>query len=442
MFAPDPADYVFGPYRLKSHHGLYRRGEYVPLPPKELAVLCALVSRCGHVVSKEQLIAEVWPRDFVSDESLARCIYVLRRTLGPTDEGDESYIQTVYRRGYRFAAPVSLTNVSQHPAPAPSEKQQAALEQCRLGFGRLCFGSRGDVEQAVFCFQRALDHDALCALAYAGLGEATIIQAGRGWMPVEAAREMLRDMADVGRQFNPASGEVFAVSAMVAAMFEWNWTRAEAEAQRAVQLGGDYKASLARGSIALCLGRTDEAVEHLKTAVEQGPYVPHCHDMLTWCLFAHGDHDGALRQARRAVEMLPSVTSIFQAHAAVAGYLELHDEAIAAARRSATLSDREPHGLTALVRALYAAGHDGEACDVYAEILRYAANHRFVWSYIAPEVLLVEGPDCCLDALEQAAADRCCILPIKLTDPRLRVLENEPRFQAVRRSVLGPKMPE
>jgi len=436
MFVPDSTIYEFDEYRLAPSQGLYRSGQYVPLPPKELAVLCALIARRGTIVSKEQLIAEVWPHDYTSNESLTRCIYVLRRTIDAV--GRSSVIQTVHRRGYRFAAVLKVSESRFGVGGgATTENQRLAIDQCRLGFGRLGYCNRGDIEQAVVCFEKALRLDEYCGLAYAGLGETTILQAGHGWIGVSDAREMLRGMADMGRSVAPDSGEVLAISATVAAMFEWDWARAEREAVQAEKLCDDYKGPLARGLIAYCRSRTKEAVDHLSRAVEIAPYVPHCRSMYTLALLNHGSIDAALVHARDAARILPSVTHAFRDYATAAVLAGRTEEALSAAERAAQLADREPHVLATLVSALYESGDKSKACETYAEVLRRGNEQRIVWSYIAPEVLLIEGRGRCLEALETAVAERCCLLPVKMLDPRLQALADEPRYQAVVRAVHG-----
>lgn len=438
MVVPDPASYEFGPYRLLFHQGLFRGTDYIPLAPKEFAVLCALASRLGGIVTKEQLIAEVWPRDYVSDESIARCIYVLRRTLEQTAEGQKRvFIQTVHRRGYRIAVPVHRYDASAQTLPAPTTEQEAALDQCRLGFSRLGFCSKGDIDQAVLCFQKALELDSSCAMAYAGMGEATIIQAGRGWIDVDVARQMLRGMVEAGRMFDPNSGFVYALSSFLAGIFEWNWPQAEADSHRAVKLGGGYQASIALGTVALCQDRTAEAIPHFEDAVRVAPYIPHCHDMLVWGLLAQGDYARAHAQAQRATEMLPSITNLFQTLSVAAAYTDRHDESVTAAERAVLLSERELHTLAGLVTALHRAGRTSEARAVYDEIMTRSTTQKVIWSWIAPEVLLMEGRERCLDVLDRARDERCCILAIKMTDPRLLPMRDEPRFQAVLRTVCG-----
>ncbi|WP_338806818.1 winged helix-turn-helix domain-containing protein [Pseudomonas chlororaphis] len=107
----------FGSYVLQADGLLLHERGATQLPPKELHVLRLLLKDAGALVSKNSLIERVWPRCDVADESLTRCIYVLRKLLGRQND----YIKTVYGKGYRFMAQVfdfaSSPNV---PAVAPS----------------------------------------------------------------------------------------------------------------------------------------------------------------------------------------------------------------------------------------------------------------------------------------------------------------------------------
>jgi Tol biopolymer transport system component/DNA-binding winged helix-turn-helix (wHTH) protein len=106
MASPFRHLYEFGPYRLDASERQLRRGaEAVHLTPKELDTLFALVRGAGRLMSKEELLKEIWPDTFVGEATLAQNVFTLRRALGET-EGGKSYIETVPRRGYRFASAV------------------------------------------------------------------------------------------------------------------------------------------------------------------------------------------------------------------------------------------------------------------------------------------------------------------------------------------------
>lgn len=107
----------FGPFEYDTEQRLlFRAGETVQLVPKAIDTLHVLIERRGRVVEKAELMNLVWPDTVVEDVGLARNVSLLRKALG--DEGAESpYIETIPRRGYRFAAAEAPP-----PAPAPTRR--------------------------------------------------------------------------------------------------------------------------------------------------------------------------------------------------------------------------------------------------------------------------------------------------------------------------------
>jgi len=94
----------FGPFRLDAaKRVLWRDGRVVPLPPKALDLLVALVEQRGDVVTKDELLKRVWPDTFVEEANLSVNVSALRKALGD-GPGGRPYIETLSRRGYRFAA--------------------------------------------------------------------------------------------------------------------------------------------------------------------------------------------------------------------------------------------------------------------------------------------------------------------------------------------------
>jgi Tol biopolymer transport system component/DNA-binding winged helix-turn-helix (wHTH) protein len=102
--------YEFGPFRLATaEHRLYRNGEIVTLPPKEFDLLLLLAQNPGRVMSRESLIKSLWPNTVVEEANLNVHISALRKVLAES-AGEQHYIETIPRLGYRFIAPVTEVN--------------------------------------------------------------------------------------------------------------------------------------------------------------------------------------------------------------------------------------------------------------------------------------------------------------------------------------------
>ena len=98
--------YEFGPFRLNANERVLLRGDNaVHLTEKVFNLLLLLVQRGGHLVTKEELMEQVWPDIVVEENNLTVSMSALRKALGEKQEGGQ-YIETVSKRGYRFIADV------------------------------------------------------------------------------------------------------------------------------------------------------------------------------------------------------------------------------------------------------------------------------------------------------------------------------------------------
>src|SRR6266850_931975 len=122
---------LFGPFRLSPRQRLLLEGDKpVHLGGRAFDVLIALLERPGELVSKEELMARVWPNTFVGPANLAMHISALRRALGDGRDGNR-YVVNIPGRGYRFVAPVTIVEDPLPPQPAvrPASDPRSAMMQ-------------------------------------------------------------------------------------------------------------------------------------------------------------------------------------------------------------------------------------------------------------------------------------------------------------------------
>jgi predicted ATPase/DNA-binding winged helix-turn-helix (wHTH) protein len=97
---------TFGPFRLQPERQLLLEGEReVRIGGRALEILLALVERPGELLTKDELMARVWPKLVVDEGNLRTQIALLRRALNDGRAGAR-YVIAVPGRGYRFVAPV------------------------------------------------------------------------------------------------------------------------------------------------------------------------------------------------------------------------------------------------------------------------------------------------------------------------------------------------
>jgi len=105
--APDEL-YEFEDFRLDViERSLWRGDRRIPVPDRAFETLCALLRHRNRLVSKDQLMREVWKDAMVEEHNLARSISALRKILGEQADGTH-VIETVRGRGFRFAADVRV----------------------------------------------------------------------------------------------------------------------------------------------------------------------------------------------------------------------------------------------------------------------------------------------------------------------------------------------
>jgi DNA-binding winged helix-turn-helix (wHTH) protein len=122
---PVSVRYAFGDCILDSDtRQVYRAGQPVHLGPKAWDLLQVLLAARPRVLSKLQLLGEVWPETAVSESSLSTIVAELRDALGDTAR-EARYLRTVYGFGYAFAARVT-------PLPAVSDPPPLPAGCCRL----------------------------------------------------------------------------------------------------------------------------------------------------------------------------------------------------------------------------------------------------------------------------------------------------------------------
>jgi len=132
--------FLFEEFRLdRLGGGLLRRddqGVFVPVAigSRALDVLAALIDRRGEIVSKEEIIAAVWPRTVVEENNLFVQISALRRVLNREQSG-HSCIQTVIGRGYRFIAPVIRVEPTSPPISFSSSGNRGGWREAEDGRG-------------------------------------------------------------------------------------------------------------------------------------------------------------------------------------------------------------------------------------------------------------------------------------------------------------------
>ena len=299
--------YQFREFTLDVAERQLSRGEVpVHLPPKAHDLLVMLVQQPGRLLTKDELLARIWPDAFVEEGILTVHISAVRRALGD-DTRLPTYIETVSGSGYRFIA--SVTPVPPDAKPDAAREAMRPLEVYELvGRGRLHLmsGSYFELPHAVSNFHAAIDIDPTYAPAHAGLALTCCAQAGLRSVPHREAYAQAKTSALRALALDDACADAQVALGTVLFLSEWDWVGAENSLRRALDINSAHpEALLHYGSLMEALGKPDQGLRFKQQALERDPRSPLVVVQIASSYWHQRRYDDAIAWANRALEMDP-----------------------------------------------------------------------------------------------------------------------------------------
>jgi DNA-binding winged helix-turn-helix (wHTH) protein len=196
--------YAFGEFELNvGERTLERRPgrARIVISEKAFRTLVHLVRNSGALVTRDAILATVWPGVLVEEGNIGKAIHAIRRALGDRS-GQRTYVETVPKHGYRFIAEVTRTEQTTAGASPAAASLKAALPDQSPAYdlyirGKVKTGGENidDTNQAIALLEAAVRLDPSCAGAYAQLARAYNTRSFKFTSQDESRR--LRENADV-----------------------------------------------------------------------------------------------------------------------------------------------------------------------------------------------------------------------------------------------------
>lgn len=319
-----------------SRNVIARNANEVRLEPRVMDVLVCLVRQAGRVVSKDELVAEVWEGRYVTDDVLTVSIYALRKALG--DEARQPrYLETIPRRGYRWLVPVrpaqpqleapvkkpwslrwlpagaalalllsAVWLAARWPAGARPHRSAEVYEAITKGRYFLDQRSITGWKQALEEFQRAVALDRNDPGGFAGLADAYSNMSDFGVASPAELRPQAMAAAQRALELDPHSAEAHAALGRAQFLFDWDFAAAGESLARAIELNPDFMpAHQAMAWVRSAQGRHREAIAEAHRALQLDPINTARYNELAWVLSLDGQYEEASRQADRALRVNP-----------------------------------------------------------------------------------------------------------------------------------------
>ncbi|HUR96865.1 MAG TPA: winged helix-turn-helix domain-containing protein [Pyrinomonadaceae bacterium] len=283
---------------------------------------------------------------------------------------------------------------------------------------------------AIRYFEDAVARDPNYALAYTGLADAYFTIADQDdKMSYGETMAKCRAAAAKSLELDDTLAESHLSIALVRFYYDWDWTGAEREFTRAIELNPNYTPAHHEFShFLMAMGRTDDSLRESKTALELEPLSVKMNVHLAWHYLRARQYDEAIAQGRKTLEMSPNY---IRAHHFIGLALygqQKYTEAINELEITYSLRGEGMEGVSSLGHVYAAAGRINDANRILEELKKKSAT-----GYVSPSDMAIiyagfGDKDQTLAWLEKAYQERNGEIPMLNVPSFFESLRDDPRF--------------
>src|SRR5215471_9190092 len=300
--------------------------------------------------------------------------------------------------------------------------------------------SESELERSIQFFQKAIEKDPGFALGYAGLADSYAVLSSYSIRSSSESYPKVRAAARKALEIDDGLAAPHAALGLVHTNYELDWSSAESEYRKAIELDPKYATAHHWYALLLmALGRFDEAQVEILGAAEIDPFSAII-QANTCRLFVYSrQYDRAIEEGRKAVERDPDFAVAHHFLAYAYGAKKMTREAAAEFEKAASLFGQNALGLSNLGRAQALAGRRSDALATIEELKAMGRSRYVAPSYIAQVYVSLGDKDLALDLWSKALEDPEIELTLIKVDPANDFLRDDPRFsELLRRAHLAP----
>jgi tetratricopeptide (TPR) repeat protein len=310
--------------------------------------------------------------------------------------------------------------------------------------GRFLWNERTEksVTKGLEFFEQAIRKDPHYAPAYSGLSDSYALLGFYGAVPPKEAYSRAEVAASKALELDSSLAEAHVSLAETKFFLDWDWSGAESEFKRAIELNPKYDTAYRKYSNYLvAMGRSDEATGAAKKALELDPLSATLSTHLAWMFYLGRQNDLAVQQFEKTLEMSPNYARARRDFSLVLAEKGRYEDAIREARRGIELSDASPLMLDALGYLYAKAGRKSDARKVLRRLQEMSAT-RYVSPFGVAGIHAALGEkDAAFSFLKRAYDDRAGQMVWLNVNPKFDSLRSDARFTELVARVGLPKAP-
>jgi len=285
-------------------------------------------------------------------------------------------------------------------------------------------------------FERAIEKDPGYALAYAGLADAYIVLSSRQVYPPTETFPRARTAALKALEINNELAEAHASLAGIIGEFDWDWSGAEREFKRSIELNPNYPTGHQWYAEYLSqLGRHQEALAEIRKAKELDPLSLIINTIVGWVYINNRQFDLGIEQCRRVFEMDSSFSPAQTQFINACVRKGMNDEELDEVNRVQAMQGVSRADIEAFNRAYKSDGLKGLARLRLTRLDATAKDKYTATSLYASNYAIIGEKERALQALEKCLEERDRGLVFLKTSPAYDGLRSEPRFIAILKKV-------
>jgi len=478
--------YGFGGFALDAERRVLSRdtGEPIALTSRVLDTLLYLIEHRGETLDKDTLLRAIWPELVVEENNLTQNISTLRQALGEA-RGENRFIATVPRKGYRFVAEVAVRDAQEAapagdagaphaPQPVPGvvrsrraiwigtallvavlstgawllsrgdapattatplatvvggTRDNAAYLLYNQGRYALSRGNEASLQLAIDYFQQAIERDPRFALAYSRMAETYATLGIWGWRAPADTFPRARDSIVKALRIEPRLAAAYSSGAQIKMQYDRDWEGAEADLKRAIELDPALSdAHLKLGVLFSMRGELDRGMAEIRVAQELEPLLTISKTRAGAMLYHARRYAEAEQQLKESLALDDNFEIAHRSLGRVYLVTGRYDLALAEFAKAPTIS---PGSYADVANAYALSGRRTEAEVELQRVLKISGERYVSPVDIAAIYASLGDADNAVMWLDRALEQRASTLGFLAQNPIFDPLHRDPRFVAI-----------